>query len=119
MLVTAKRLRLRHLRQWLHHGLRRLQCRLHRARPPRPRLATLVTRATSTEILRAHLHGARDPLRTRDDARLHTECMHGLMRRGCDNAWCDAGVDRNAAAAIPVLNSHRAIDDHGPPEYRE
>jgi len=81
MLVTAKRLWLRHLRQWLHNGLRRRQRRLYRARTARPRLATLVTLTASTEILRAHLYGAYDTLRARNNARLHAKCMHRLTRR--------------------------------------
>jgi hypothetical protein len=119
MLVTPKRFRLRYLRQWLHHGLRRLQCRLHRTRTAWPWLATLVTRAASTEILRAHLHGAHNALRSRNHPRLHAECVHRLMRRCGDNSGCDARINRNATAAIPVLDPNRTINDHGPAEHGE
>jgi hypothetical protein len=119
MLVTAKRLWLRHLRQWLHNGLRRRQRRLYRARTARPRLATLVTLTASTEILRAHLYGAYDTLRARNNARLHAKCMHRLTRSSGDDAGCNARVNRDAAAAIPMLDPHRAIHDHGSAEHNE
>jgi hypothetical protein len=75
-----------------------------------------VARPGPLQILRPHLNCTGNAFCARQHARLDMESLHRPARCGGDDAGSDARIHGETSATIAMLKTHRAVDDHRPPE---
>ena len=90
-------------RPWITVVVRVTETALTRVVPPG------APRGAGAQVLRPHMHRAGHALRRTEHARLHAVGRQRRMGRPRDEAWRDAGVDRDARA----VHRQRAVDDAG------